>query len=161
MQQLSWNSSDLHFSPGLGLSLACETRGKLPIINVWLPCQNPPFLGIVQFSILCAVPNAQYQWKIYCTLVTPAPGMMHIMDRPGSCGNFDTYQRPEGFPVGTFPFPQPLKALSMNKVICENVHSVKIIIRFRSRGPSLGQRETKERQPQPQWVYAWTYCCVF
>nr|AGL72341.1 microphthalmia-associated transcription factor a [Cyprinus carpio] len=31
--------------------------------------------------------------------VTPAPGMMHIMDKPGSCGTFDTYQRPEGFPV--------------------------------------------------------------
>lgn len=55
-------------------------------------------------------------------IVTPAPGMMHIMDKPGSCGNFDTYQRPEGFPVGMFPFPQPLKALSMNKEICENVH---------------------------------------
>lgn len=48
--------------------------------------------------------------------------MMHIMDNPGSCGNFDTYQRPEGFPVGMFPFPQPLKALSINKEICENVH---------------------------------------
>ncbi|XP_016421063.1 microphthalmia-associated transcription factor-like [Sinocyclocheilus rhinocerous] len=31
--------------------------------------------------------------------VTPAPGMMHMMDKPGSCGKFDTYQRPEGFPV--------------------------------------------------------------
>lgn len=26
---------------------------------------------------------------------------MHMLDKSGSCGKFDTYQRPEGFPVGT------------------------------------------------------------
>ena len=35
-----------------------------------------------------------------CQLVTSAPGMMHILDKPGSCGQFENYQRPDGFPVG-------------------------------------------------------------
>lgn len=32
----------------------------------------------------------------------PAPDMMHV-DQPGPCGKFDSYERPEGLPVGMFP----------------------------------------------------------
>lgn len=42
-------------------------------------------------------------------IATPAPGMMHIMEKPAQCGNFDSYQMPEGFPVGMFPFLWPLR----------------------------------------------------
>lgn len=31
--------------------------------------------------------------------VTQSPAMMHMMEKPVSCGTFESYQRPEGFPV--------------------------------------------------------------
>lgn len=33
-------------------------------------------------------------------LITPAPDMKQVLDKPGSCGQYENYQRPEGFPVG-------------------------------------------------------------
>lgn len=32
--------------------------------------------------------------------MTPAPDMKQVLDKPGSCGQYENYQRPEGFPVG-------------------------------------------------------------
>lgn len=34
--------------------------------------------------------------------VSQSPAIMHMLDKSGSCGKFDNYQRPEGFPVGTY-----------------------------------------------------------
>lgn len=34
-------------------------------------------------------------------IVSQSPAIMHMLDKSGSCGKFDNYQRPEGFPVGT------------------------------------------------------------
>jgi len=42
------------------------------------------------------------RFMLICYTVTPSPAMMHMMDKPSSCSNFENYQRPEGFPVGTF-----------------------------------------------------------
>lgn len=40
-------------------------------------------------------------WNIiFYQIVAPAPGMMHILDKPGPCGKFENFQRQEGFPVG-------------------------------------------------------------
>uniref|UniRef100_A0A8D3BZL3 Melanocyte inducing transcription factor n=1 Tax=Scophthalmus maximus TaxID=52904 RepID=A0A8D3BZL3_SCOMX len=33
--------------------------------------------------------------------VSQSPAVMHMLDKSGSCGKFDSYQRPDGFPVGT------------------------------------------------------------
>lgn len=33
-------------------------------------------------------------------ILTPAPDMKQVLDKPGSCGQYENYQRPEGFPVG-------------------------------------------------------------
>lgn len=38
--------------------------------------------------------------SIICQIITPAPGMKQVLDKPGSCGQYENYQRPEGFPVG-------------------------------------------------------------
>lgn len=37
--------------------------------------------------------------------VSQSPAIMHMLDKSGSCGKFDNYQRPEGFPVGTCRAP--------------------------------------------------------
>lgn len=34
--------------------------------------------------------------------VSQSPAIMHMLDKSGSCGKFENYQRPEGFPVGTY-----------------------------------------------------------
>lgn len=34
-------------------------------------------------------------------IVSQSPAIMHMLDKSGSCGKFESYQRPEGFPVGT------------------------------------------------------------
>lgn len=39
--------------------------------------------------------------NIITHVVSQSPAIMHMLDKSGSCGKFDTYQRPEGFPVGT------------------------------------------------------------
>lgn len=46
-------------------------------------------------------------YMLVCYIVTPSPAMMHMMDKPSSCSNFENYQRPEGFPVGTFNDSSP------------------------------------------------------
>ncbi len=43
--------------------------------------------------------NAQDTIKqIICQIITLAPGMKQ--DKPGSCSQYENYQRPEGFPGG-------------------------------------------------------------
>lgn len=45
--------------------------------------------------------NAQDTIKsIICQIITPAPGMKQVLDKPGSCGQYENYQRSEGFPGG-------------------------------------------------------------
>lgn len=45
--------------------------------------------------------NSQHTVKsIICQIITPAPGMKQVLDKPGSCGQYENYRRPEGFPVG-------------------------------------------------------------
>lgn len=57
---------------------------------LWGQCQY-----CVQFG------NAQDTIKsIICQIITPAPGMKQVLEKPGSCGQYENYQRPEGFPVG-------------------------------------------------------------
>lgn len=38
--------------------------------------------------------------SMLCQIITPAPGMKQVLDKPGSCGQFESYQRPDGYPVG-------------------------------------------------------------
>lgn len=33
-------------------------------------------------------------------IITLAPGMKQVLSKPGSCGQYESYQRPEDFPVG-------------------------------------------------------------
>lgn len=58
--------------------------------------------GYKAMSILCAIWKftRYYEVTIICQIITPAPGMKQVLDKPGSCGQYENYQRPEGFPVG-------------------------------------------------------------
>ncbi|XP_042582277.1 melanocyte inducing transcription factor a [Cyprinus carpio] len=79
--------------------------------------------------------------------VTPAPGMMHIMDKPGSCGTFDTYQRPEGFPVAE------VRALVKERQKKDNHNLIERRRRFNinDRIKELGTLIPKSNDPDMRW----------
>ncbi|KAF4112458.1 hypothetical protein G5714_007253 [Onychostoma macrolepis] len=80
--------------------------------------------------------------------VTPAPGMMHIMDKPGSCGNFDTYQRPECFPVEA-----EVRALAKERQKKDNHNLIERRRRFNinDRIKELGTLIPKSNDPDMRW----------
>ncbi|XP_042614676.1 microphthalmia-associated transcription factor-like [Cyprinus carpio] len=80
--------------------------------------------------------------------VTPAPGMMHIMDKPGSCGTFDTYQRPEGFPVEA-----EVRALAKERQKKDNHNLIERRRRFNinDRIKELGTLIPKSNDPDMRW----------
>uniref|UniRef100_A0A8C1EV55 Melanocyte inducing transcription factor a n=1 Tax=Cyprinus carpio carpio TaxID=630221 RepID=A0A8C1EV55_CYPCA len=80
--------------------------------------------------------------------VTPAPGMMHIMDKPGSCGTFDTYQRPEGFPVEA-----EVRALVKERQKKDNHNLIERRRRFNinDRIKELGTLIPKSNDPDMRW----------
>ncbi|XP_016332187.1 microphthalmia-associated transcription factor-like [Sinocyclocheilus anshuiensis] len=80
--------------------------------------------------------------------VTPAPGMMHMMDKPGSCGKFDTYQRPEGFPVEI-----EVRALAKERQKKDNHNLIERRRRFNinDRIKELGALIPRSNDPDMRW----------
>ncbi|XP_077054227.1 melanocyte inducing transcription factor a isoform X1 [Siphateles boraxobius] len=80
--------------------------------------------------------------------VTPAPGMMHIMDKTGPCGKFDTYQRPEGFPVES-----EVRALAKERQKKDNHNLIERRRRFNinDRIKELGTLIPKSNDPDMRW----------
>ncbi|XP_067229127.1 melanocyte inducing transcription factor a isoform X1 [Chanodichthys erythropterus] len=80
--------------------------------------------------------------------VTPAPGMMHIMDNPGPCGKFDNYQRPEGFPVEA-----EVRALAKERQKKDNHNLIERRRRFNinDRIKELGTLIPKSNDPDMRW----------
>ncbi|KAI7807881.1 melanocyte inducing transcription factor a isoform X1 [Triplophysa rosa] len=79
---------------------------------------------------------------------TPAPGMMHIMEKPGPCGNFDSYQRPEGFPVEA-----EVRALAKERQKKDNHNLIERRRRFNinDRIKELGTLIPKSNDPDMRW----------
>ncbi|XP_051568268.1 microphthalmia-associated transcription factor-like [Myxocyprinus asiaticus] len=80
--------------------------------------------------------------------VTPAPGMMHIMDKPGPCGKFDSYQRLEGFPVEA-----EVRALAKERQKKNNHNLIERRRRFNinDRIKELGTLIPKSNDPDMRW----------
>ncbi|XP_016146485.1 microphthalmia-associated transcription factor-like [Sinocyclocheilus grahami] len=80
--------------------------------------------------------------------VTPAPGMMHMMDKPGSCGKFDTYQRPECFPVEI-----EVRALAKERQKKDNHNLIERRRRFNinDRIKELGALIPRSNDPDMRW----------
>ncbi|XP_052454795.1 microphthalmia-associated transcription factor-like isoform X1 [Carassius gibelio] len=80
--------------------------------------------------------------------VAPGPGMMHIMDKPGSCGKFETYQRPEGFPVEA-----EVRAFAKERQKKDNHNLIERRRRFNinDRIKELGTLIPKSNDPDMRW----------
>lgn len=53
--------------------------------------------------IWCAIwefTRSSWNHNAFAKKMTPAPGMKQVLDKPDSCGQYENYERPEGFPVG-------------------------------------------------------------
>ncbi|XP_065135880.2 melanocyte inducing transcription factor a isoform X1 [Paramisgurnus dabryanus] len=79
---------------------------------------------------------------------TSAPGMMHIMEKPGPCGNFDSYQRPEGFPVEA-----EVRAMAKERQKKDNHNLIERRRRFNinDRIKELGTLIPKSNDPDMRW----------
>ncbi|XP_061075193.1 melanocyte inducing transcription factor a isoform X2 [Conger conger] len=79
--------------------------------------------------------------------VTPAPAMMHVLDKPGSCGKFENYQRPEGFPVAE------VRALAKERQKKDNHNLIERRRRFNinDRIKELGTLIPKSNDPDMRW----------
>lgn len=64
----------------------------------WL-CTTEMSLNLfLSFLLIC---DFFFFLNTFFHVVSQSPAIMHMLDKSGSCGKFDNYQRPEGFPVGT------------------------------------------------------------
>lgn len=85
------------YSPGL-----CASH------NIAFYLCNPPLRGDVDLcmaemslNVFVSIPHILILKIIFYDTVSQSPAIMHMLDKSGSCGKFENYQRPEGFPVGT------------------------------------------------------------
>nr|XP_020448626.1 microphthalmia-associated transcription factor-like isoform X1 [Monopterus albus] len=80
--------------------------------------------------------------------VTPAPGMKQVLDKPGSCGQYENYQRPEGFPVEA-----EVRALAKERQKKDNHNLIERRRRFNinDRIKDLGTLIPKSNDPDMRW----------
>ncbi|XP_032377086.1 microphthalmia-associated transcription factor isoform X1 [Etheostoma spectabile] len=79
--------------------------------------------------------------------VSQSPAIMHMMDKSGSCGKFDNYQRPEGFPVAE------VRAMAKERQKKDNHNLIERRRRFNinDRIKELGTLIPKSNDPDMRW----------
>ncbi|XP_070694497.1 melanocyte inducing transcription factor a isoform X1 [Pempheris klunzingeri] len=77
-----------------------------------------------------------------------APGMKQALDKPGSCGQYESYQRPEGFPVEA-----EVRALAKERQKKDNHNLIERRRRFNinDRIKELGTLIPKSNDPDMRW----------
>ncbi|XP_034028795.1 melanocyte inducing transcription factor b isoform X2 [Thalassophryne amazonica] len=80
--------------------------------------------------------------------VSQSPAIMHMLDKSGSCGKFDNYQRPEGFPVEA-----EVRALAKERQKKDNHNLIERRRRFNinDRIKELGTLIPKSNDPDMRW----------
>ncbi|CAL1606593.1 unnamed protein product [Knipowitschia caucasica] len=78
--------------------------------------------------------------------VPQSPAIMHMLDKSGSCGKYDSYQRPEGFPV-------EVRALAKERQKKDNHNLIERRRRFNinDRIKELGTLIPKSNDPDMRW----------
>ncbi|XP_067100055.1 melanocyte inducing transcription factor a isoform X3 [Osmerus mordax] len=124
--------------PGLQISNTLPVSGSL-LDMYGNPTLPPPGLAISN-SCPSSLPNIKREFS--------APGMMHILDKPGSCGQFENYQRPDGFPVES-----EVRALAKERQKKDNHNLIERRRRFNinDRIKELGTLIPKSNDPDMRW----------
>ncbi|XP_017264841.1 melanocyte inducing transcription factor b isoform X1 [Kryptolebias marmoratus] len=89
------------------------------------------------------LPNIKREYS-----VSQSPAIMHMLDKSGSCGKFDTYQRPEGFPVEA-----EVRAMAKERQKKDNHNLIERRRRFNinDRIKELGTLIPKSNDPDMRW----------
>ncbi|MEQ2258708.1 hypothetical protein XENORESO_001405 [Xenotaenia resolanae] len=120
---------------------AFQINNPLPVSGNLLDVYNNQGLPLPGIPIgnSCA-PNIKREFT--------APGMKQVLDKPGSCGQFESYQRPDGFPVEA-----EVRALAKERQKKDNHNLIERRRRFNinDRIKELGTLIPKSNDPDMRW----------
>uniref|UniRef100_A0A8C6L5A1 Melanocyte inducing transcription factor a n=1 Tax=Nothobranchius furzeri TaxID=105023 RepID=A0A8C6L5A1_NOTFU len=120
---------------------ALQINNTLPVSGNLLDVYSNQGLPLTSLSISssCA-PNIKREFT--------APGMKQVLDKPGSCGQFESYQRSEGFPVES-----EVRALAKERQKKDNHNLIERRRRFNinDRIKELGTLIPKSNDPDMRW----------
>uniref|UniRef100_A0AAQ4QWY6 Melanocyte inducing transcription factor n=1 Tax=Gasterosteus aculeatus aculeatus TaxID=481459 RepID=A0AAQ4QWY6_GASAC len=127
--------------PGLQMANAIPVNANLMDMygNQGMSQQGLP----VSNSCPANLPNIKREYS-----VSQSPAIMHMLDKSGSCGNkFDSYQRPEGFPVAE------VRAMAKERQKKDNHNLIERRRRFNinDRIKELGTLIPKSNDPDMRW----------
>ncbi|XP_068183491.1 microphthalmia-associated transcription factor-like isoform X2 [Antennarius striatus] len=105
--------------------------------------QGGPQQGLpISNSCPANLPNIKREYS-----VSQSPAIMHMLDKSGSCGKFENYQRPEGFPVAE------VRAMAKERQKKDNHNLIERRRRFNinDRIKELGTLIPKSNDPDMRW----------
>ncbi|KAL2091497.1 hypothetical protein ACEWY4_013760 [Coilia grayii] len=125
-----------------GLQMTNTIPVSTNLLEMYNHAMPPPGVAISN-SCPASLPNVKREFS-----VAPAQGMMHILDKPGSCGNFENFQRQEGFPVEA-----EVRALAKERQKKDNHNLIERRRRFNinDRIKELGTLIPKSNDPDMRW----------
>nr|XP_020467555.1 microphthalmia-associated transcription factor-like isoform X2 [Monopterus albus] len=127
--------------PGLQMAHTIPVPASLMDMygNQGMPQQGLP----VSNSCPANLPNIKTEYSI-----SQSPAIMHMLDKSGSCGKYDNYQRPEGFPVEA-----EVRAMAKERQKKDNHNLIERRRRFNinDRIKELGTLIPKSSDPDMRW----------
>nr|ABI64148.1 microphthalmia-associated transcription factor [Poecilia reticulata] len=120
---------------------ALQINNQLPVSGSLMDVYNNPGLPLPGIAVgnACA-PNIKREFT--------APGMKQVLDKSGSCGQFESYQRSDGFPVEA-----EVRALAKERQKKDNHNLIERRRRFNinDRIKELGTLIPKSNDPDMRW----------
>ncbi|XP_051961181.1 microphthalmia-associated transcription factor-like [Xyrauchen texanus] len=138
----SYSEDLIRFPLDPGLQMANTIPVSANLLDMYSNPGIPP-PGISISNCPANLPNIKREFS-----VTPSPAMMHMMDKPSSCGKFENYQRPEGFPVEA-----EVRAFAKERQKKDNHNLIERRRRFNinDRIKELGTMIPKSNDPDMRW----------
>ncbi|XP_016418696.1 microphthalmia-associated transcription factor-like isoform X1 [Sinocyclocheilus rhinocerous] len=139
----SYNDDIMGLSLDPGLQMANTIPVSVNLLDMYSnPGMPPPGISISN-SCPANLPNIKREFS-----VTQSAAMMHMMDKPSSCSTFESYQRPEGFPVEA-----EVRAFAKERQKKDNHNLIERRRRFNinDRIKELGTLIPKSNDPDMRW----------
>nr|XP_004567453.2 microphthalmia-associated transcription factor isoform X1 [Maylandia zebra] len=117
-----------------------QMNNQLPVSGNLLDVYTNQSLQLPGLAINSCPPNIKREFT--------APGMKQVLDKPGSCGQYESYQRPESFPVEA-----EVRALAKERQKKDNHNLIERRRRFNinDRIKELGTLIPKSNDPDMRW----------
>ncbi|XP_071750749.1 microphthalmia-associated transcription factor-like isoform X3 [Centroberyx gerrardi] len=126
-----------------GLQMASTVCIPANLMDMYGNQGLPPQSLAISNSCPANLPNIKREFS-----VSQSPAIMHMLDKSGSCGKFDNYQRPEGFPVES-----EVRAMAKERQKKDNHNLIERRRRFNinDRIKELGTLIPKSNDPDMRW----------